>query len=73
MLFLAVTAEEQGLLGSEHYAVRPLYPLAKTLAGINMDGLNPYGRTSDVDNRRLRQLGPRRRWRARRPPPRAGS
>lgn len=49
LLFLAVTAEEQGLLGSEHYATTPLYPLAKTVASINMDGLNPYGPTSDVE------------------------
>jgi len=44
-----VTAEEQGLLGSEYYAVTPLYPLARTLALINMDGLNVYGRTKDVE------------------------
>jgi Zn-dependent M28 family amino/carboxypeptidase len=48
LLFLAVTAEEKGLLGSKHYAAHPLWPLAKTLANINMDGLNPYGRTLDV-------------------------
>jgi len=48
ILFLAVTAEEKGLLGSKHYAAHPLYPLAKTLANINMDGLNPFGRTLDV-------------------------
>jgi Zn-dependent M28 family amino/carboxypeptidase len=48
ILFLAVTAEEQGLLGSEYYAVTPLYPLAKTAANINMDGWNVHGRTKDV-------------------------
>jgi len=48
ILFLAVTAEEQGLLGSQYYSVMPLYPLATTLANINIDGLNTYGRTSDV-------------------------
>jgi Zn-dependent M28 family amino/carboxypeptidase len=48
ILFLAVTAEEQGLLGSQYYSVDPLYPLAKTLAAINLDGLNLAGRTSDV-------------------------
>jgi Zn-dependent M28 family amino/carboxypeptidase len=48
ILFLAVTAEEQGLLGSEYYAVTPIYPLAKTLASINMDGLNVHGRTKDL-------------------------
>lgn len=46
--FLAVTAEESGLLGSEYYAANPLYPLAKTVGGINMDGLNMIGRTRDV-------------------------
>ena len=48
ILFLAVTAEEQGLLGSEYYATNPIYPLAKTLGVINMDSLNVYGKTSDV-------------------------
>jgi len=46
--FLAVTAEEQGLLGSEYYASHPLYPPAKTVAAVNMDGLNIYGRMKDV-------------------------
>ena len=48
VLFLAVTAEEQGLLGAKHYAENPLYPLERTLANINMDGLNQWGRTRDV-------------------------
>ena len=48
VLFLAVTAEEQGLLGSAYYAANPLVPLAKTVGGLNMDGLNYYGPTSDV-------------------------
>jgi Zn-dependent M28 family amino/carboxypeptidase len=48
ILFLSVTAEEQGLLGSEYYSVTPIYPLAKTLADINMDGLNVHGRTKDL-------------------------
>ncbi len=48
ILFLAVTAEESGLLGSEYYAANPLFPLAKTVGGINMDGLNVAGRTKDV-------------------------
>jgi Zn-dependent M28 family amino/carboxypeptidase len=48
MLFLAVTAEEQGLLGSEYYSVTPVYPLAKTLADINMDSWNVHGRTKDL-------------------------
>ena len=48
MLFLAVTAEEKGLLGAKYYAQNPLYPLARTLANINMDGVNQWGRTSDI-------------------------
>ena len=47
VLFLAVTAEEQGLLGAKYYASQPLYPLTRTLANINMDGLNTWGRTRD--------------------------
>lgn len=48
ILFLAVTAEEQGLLGSQYYTVSPLYPLAKTLANINVDAPNVHGRTTDL-------------------------
>ncbi|MCJ8167627.1 M28 family metallopeptidase [Pontibacter sp. E15-1] len=48
ILFLAVTAEEKGLLGSKYYAENPLYPLNKTVANINMDVLNAYGPTEDV-------------------------
>ena len=48
MLFLSVTAEEQGLLGSEYYAEHPLYPLAGTAAEINMDGMNVLGKTRDL-------------------------
>lgn len=48
ILFLIVTAEEQGLLGSKWYAENPLYPLDKTLADINIDVLNAWGPTSDV-------------------------
>jgi len=48
ILFLAVTAEERGLLGAKHYASQPLYPLERTLANINMDVLNVWGRTRDV-------------------------
>lgn len=43
VVFLAVTAEERGLLGSEFYGARPLYPLEKTVAVINMDALSPEG------------------------------
>src|ERR1043166_6108698 len=48
VLFLAVTAEEKGLLGSKYYAEHPLYPLKKTLADINIDGINQWGRTKDL-------------------------
>jgi len=48
ILFLAVTAEEQGLLGSDFYATNPIYPLTKTAAVINMDSLNIYGRMQDI-------------------------
>ena len=48
ILFLAVTAEEQGLLGSQYYAEFPVYPLEKTLAALNIDGMNLFGRTRDI-------------------------
>jgi Zn-dependent M28 family amino/carboxypeptidase len=47
-LFLFVTAEEQGLLGSKYYAEHPLYPLEKTLANINIDSVNAWGPTKDI-------------------------
>ena len=48
ILFLSVTAEEQGLLGSQYYSVTPIYPLARTLADINMDEINKWGPTRDL-------------------------
>jgi Zn-dependent M28 family amino/carboxypeptidase len=48
ILFMGVTSEEQGLLGANWYAMHPLYPLAHTVADINMDGLNVWGRTRDL-------------------------
>jgi Zn-dependent M28 family amino/carboxypeptidase len=48
VLFLALTAEEQGLLGSLYYAAHPLYPLENTVGGLNMDGMNNFGETRDV-------------------------
>ncbi|MEP7109569.1 MAG: M28 family metallopeptidase [Ferruginibacter sp.] len=48
VIFLSVTAEEQGLWGSAYYAQNPLYPISKTVANINMDGLNWFGKTKDV-------------------------
>jgi Zn-dependent M28 family amino/carboxypeptidase len=47
VVFLAVTAEEKGLLGSEYYSSNPVYPLAKTVGVINMDALSPFGKTRD--------------------------
>ncbi|HTE10544.1 MAG TPA: M28 family peptidase, partial [Chitinophagaceae bacterium] len=48
IVFLCVTAEEQGLLGSAYYAQNPLYPVDKTVAEINIDGLNRFARTKDI-------------------------
>jgi Zn-dependent M28 family amino/carboxypeptidase len=48
IIFLSVTAEEQGLWGSAYYAQNPVYPASKTLANINMDGLNNIGKTKDI-------------------------
>ena len=45
--FLAVTAEESGLLGSRYYAEHPVFPLARTVGGVNMDVLNVAGRARD--------------------------
>jgi Zn-dependent M28 family amino/carboxypeptidase len=47
IVFLAVTGEESGLLGSKYYAENPLFPLASTAGGVNMDGLNVIGNTRD--------------------------
>ncbi len=47
LVFLAVTAEESGLLGSKFYAENPVYPLAKTVGGVNMDSMNVIGKTKD--------------------------
>ncbi|MCB2067259.1 MAG: M28 family peptidase [Erythrobacter sp.] len=47
-VFLAVTAEEQGLLGSEYYAANPVYPLDHTVGGINTDALYVMGAAQDV-------------------------
>lgn len=48
IIFLAVTAEEKGLLGAKYYATKPLYPLNRTLANFNVDGFNQWGRTKDI-------------------------
>jgi Zn-dependent M28 family amino/carboxypeptidase len=48
LVFLAVTAEEAGLLGSEYYAMNPVFPLSHTVGGINMDALSLAGPARDV-------------------------
>jgi Zn-dependent M28 family amino/carboxypeptidase len=50
ILFLATTAEEAGLLGAKYYAEHPLYPLDHTLADINIDMINPWGKTRDIED-----------------------
>lgn len=49
LLFLAVTAEESGLLGSEYYARNPTFPKRQLVANYNIDGLNIWGATKDVE------------------------
>ncbi len=50
VLFMATTAEEAGLLGAKYYAENPLYPLARTLADINIDGTSVWGKTRDLED-----------------------
>jgi Zn-dependent M28 family amino/carboxypeptidase len=50
MLFMCTTAEEAGLLGAKWYAEHPLYPLEKTLADINIDSMNVWGKARDVED-----------------------
>jgi Zn-dependent M28 family amino/carboxypeptidase len=50
ILFLCTTAEEAGLLGAKYYALHPLYPLEKTLADINIDSMNVWGKARDVED-----------------------
>ena len=50
VLFMCTTAEEAGLLGAKFYAEHPLYPLAKTLADINIDSMNVWGKARDVED-----------------------
>jgi Zn-dependent M28 family amino/carboxypeptidase len=49
LLFIATTGEERGLLGAAYYTRHPLYPLRDTVADLNMDGINPFGRTRDFE------------------------
>jgi Zn-dependent M28 family amino/carboxypeptidase len=48
VVFLSVTAEEQGLWGSAHYVNDPVYPLKDCVANLNIDGINPSGRSRDL-------------------------
>lgn len=50
ILFMATTAEEKGLLGAKYYAAHPLYPLKNTVANINIDGINAWGKTRQIEN-----------------------
>jgi Zn-dependent M28 family amino/carboxypeptidase len=50
VLFLATTAEERGLLGARYYASHPLYPLRSTVADLNIDGVNAWGKTEQIEN-----------------------
>lgn len=50
ILFMATTAEEAGLLGAKWYAEHPLCPLNKTLADINIDTLNVWGKARDIED-----------------------
>jgi len=50
ILFLATTAEEAGLLGAKYYAEHPLYPLDRTVADLNVDVVNPWGKTRDIED-----------------------
>ncbi|HRP09593.1 MAG TPA: M28 family metallopeptidase [Terricaulis sp.] len=49
IVFIALTAEEQGLLGALYYQQNPLFPARQTVAAINMDGLNNYGPSRDIE------------------------
>ena len=50
VLFMATTAEEAGLLGAKYYAEHPLYPPAETLADINLDSMNVWGKARDIED-----------------------
>ncbi len=56
LVFLAVTGEEKGLLGSEYYATHPLYSPGKTVADLNVDAWQPVGRQKDFTIRGTAKL-----------------
>ena len=82
LVFLAVTAEESGLLGSAYYAANPVFPLATTVGGINIDGLQLAGLSrdfisigagkSELDQYLQRAIGPRNLTLVPEPSPEAG-
>ncbi len=49
VVFIALTGEESGLLGSAYYGQNPVFPLADTAAAINIDAMYPLGRTRDIE------------------------
>jgi Zn-dependent M28 family amino/carboxypeptidase len=57
VVFMAVTAEEKGLLGSEYYASNPIYPLAKTVAVLNTDAMSVWGPAKDFSISGTAKLG----------------
>jgi Zn-dependent M28 family amino/carboxypeptidase len=57
VIFLAVTGEEKGLLGSQYYAAHPLYPLGKTVGVLNVDVMNVWGREKNFTIRGNAKLG----------------
>jgi Zn-dependent M28 family amino/carboxypeptidase len=50
VLFMCTTAEEAGLLGAKFYVKHPLYPLEKTLADLNIDSMNVWGKARDIED-----------------------
>jgi Zn-dependent M28 family amino/carboxypeptidase len=57
IIFLLVTVEEKGLLGSEYYAANPLYPLAKTAGVLNTDSMGVFGPARDFSISGTARLG----------------
>jgi Zn-dependent M28 family amino/carboxypeptidase len=57
VVFMAVTAEEKGLLGSEYYAANPIYPRAKTVAVLNTDAMGVWGPAKDFSISGTAKLG----------------
>ena len=73
LVFLAVTLEESGLLGSKYYVAHPAVPLDKTVAVINLDAMPVIGKAKRHDRRRLRQFASWRTSSSRSPTSRAAS